>query len=145
MGNQSCVLNPFCQFQDFRTQPRGPKSSNVRWLVGQQNCKMLGSKGIYYCGTRYNWKDPLGPQALAVATILAPTQKLPRLHPHADWRAKRATPCQAEVVAILVRAQAVKMPPGAQRGPPNPKVGSPDAGRNLASKARIHAIRDADN
>ena len=32
--------------------------------------------------------------------------------------------------------RAVKTPPGAQKGAPNPKLGSPDAGRNLAKNAK---------
>ena len=40
--------------------------------------------------------NPLCTQAVAVATIPAPTQTLPRLPPRREWRAKRATPCQAD-------------------------------------------------
>ena len=45
--------------------------------------------------------DALFTQEVAMATIHAPTQNLPRLHPGKKWRAKRATPCQAGVVAVL--------------------------------------------
>ena len=53
-------------------------------------------------------------EAVAVATILAPTQKLPRLPPRREWRAKRATPCQAEAVAIFAwgRELLPRRPPG---------------------------------
>ena len=58
--------------------------------------------------------EPLCTQAVAVATILAPTQTLPRLRPRRAKRVKRATPCQAEVVAIFVwgRELLPQRPPG---------------------------------
>ena len=36
-----------------------------------------------------------------MATILAPTQKLPRLRPGREWRASRAISCEGEAVAIF--------------------------------------------
>ena len=57
---------------------------------------------------------PLCTQAVAMATILAPTQKLPRLRPGREWRASRATPCEGKAVAIFAwgRELLPRRPPG---------------------------------
>ena len=61
-------------------------------VKSRNNCRIM----ILWCLNR-----PLCTQAVAVATILAPTQKLPWHPPRREWRAKGATPCQAEPVAIF--------------------------------------------
>ena len=50
------------------------------------------------------WTDPLGTQAVAVATSLGPTHKVPRLTPGREWRASRAIACEGEVVVIVATA-----------------------------------------
>ena len=45
---------------------------------------------------------PLPYMAVALATILAPTQKLPRGPPGREWRASRGTPCEGEAMPIFV-------------------------------------------
>ena len=65
------------------------------------------------CGTG-TCQSVQGTQAVAVATILAPTQQSPRARPGREWRAKRATPCRGEAVAIFAwgRELLLRRPPG---------------------------------
>ena len=53
-------------------------------------------------------------QAVAVATILAPTRKLPLGPPGRTWRASRAAFCEGEAVAVFARGRELlpRRPPG---------------------------------
>ena len=85
-----------------------------------------------------------------MATILAPTQKLPRLPPRREWRAKRATPCQAEAMAIfaLGRELLPRRPPGytgvgstrEHHNITNSVTNMTDASTDLAVSGCIHVV-----
>ena len=103
-GNNSCPARKNCH--DFIQ----PHPCCMEWRANRVTPCQAEVVAVFVCGRELlpsfcfvfaSSTEPLCTQAVAVAIILARTQKMPRGPPGREWRASRTTPCERKLVAFF--------------------------------------------